>query len=248
MQAAIVILALGLIVIAHELGHFLTGLIFGVRAKSLGIGFGPTLLSRRFKGVDYRLNLLPLGGYVDFEKRMEQVSPKQRLAVALGGVVANLILAVILSVVFVLVFRTPLTLIGDIVIWKLNLANTVVFTWQSFVSTMSLVWSGVAAMFAPQGLAQMVGPIGIVSVGADLMKTNMLAIIPVAMIINANVFFINLLPFPGLDGARAVFSLIGLITRKPIPKEEYIHACGVALVLCLSLWLIAKDIGTVFVK
>lgn len=61
------LLVLTVVVTIHELGHFLTGRLFGVKMDRFSIGFGPTLLSRTDKrGVEWRLAALPLGGYVRF--------------------------------------------------------------------------------------------------------------------------------------------------------------------------------------
>ncbi|MBQ9494781.1 MAG: site-2 protease family protein [Treponema sp.] len=57
------IICLGFIVFFHELGHFLAAKLFGVDVEAFSIGFGPVLLHRTVRGTDYRLSLLPLGGY-----------------------------------------------------------------------------------------------------------------------------------------------------------------------------------------
>ena len=56
-----------LIVVVHELGHFLVARAFGVAIDRFSVGFGPTLAAWRGKsGVEWRLAALPLGGYVRF--------------------------------------------------------------------------------------------------------------------------------------------------------------------------------------
>ena len=61
-----VILLLGLLVFFHELGHFVVGRWCGIAVETFSIGFGPRLLGFRWRGTDYRLSWLPLGGYVKF--------------------------------------------------------------------------------------------------------------------------------------------------------------------------------------
>ena len=60
------ILAFGVMILLHELGHFLTARAFGVAVKEFSIGMGPPLLSHTSKrtGIVYKLSLLPIGGYV----------------------------------------------------------------------------------------------------------------------------------------------------------------------------------------
>jgi len=58
---------ISLIVVIHELGHFLTAKAFGVAIDRFSIGFGRALVSWRDRsGVEWRIGWLPLGGYVKF--------------------------------------------------------------------------------------------------------------------------------------------------------------------------------------
>lgn len=57
-------LVLGIMVLVHEFGHFIVAKAFGVRVEAFAIGFGPRLFGYVYKGTDYRINALPLGGYV----------------------------------------------------------------------------------------------------------------------------------------------------------------------------------------
>lgn len=53
----------GLLIFAHELGHYLAARLSGIRVLELAIGFGPKLISRRKNEIDYSLRLFPLGGF-----------------------------------------------------------------------------------------------------------------------------------------------------------------------------------------
>ena len=72
------ILCLFFLILFHEFGHFLAAKLFGVKVESFSIGFGPILLHRTVRGTDYRLSLIPLGGYCgmkgenDFRKALEE--------------------------------------------------------------------------------------------------------------------------------------------------------------------------------
>ncbi len=57
-------LVLGIMVLIHEFGHFIVAKAFGVRVEAFAIGFGKRLFGYVHNGTDYRVNLLPLGGYV----------------------------------------------------------------------------------------------------------------------------------------------------------------------------------------
>jgi regulator of sigma E protease len=58
------IFVLGVMVLFHELGHFLAARYFGIRVESFSIGFGPRLFGFKRGDTDYKICALPLGGYV----------------------------------------------------------------------------------------------------------------------------------------------------------------------------------------
>lgn len=135
----LVILGFGLIIFLHELGHFVAARWAGVRVLAFAIGFGPALLTfRKGLGVrrgssedeyfrrqrtgdaslsptEYRLNALPLGGYVKMlgqddldpgavsaaPDSYQSCKPWRRMIIISAGVIANLISA---AVIFVIVF------------------------------------------------------------------------------------------------------------------------------------------------
>jgi len=104
-------LILGLLVLIHELGHFLVAKFLGIGVEVFSIGFGPRLFGFRKKGTDYRLSAIPLGGYVkmrgenpdetlsgDPEEFLSRPKP-QRFAVLVMGATMNIAAAIFLMVV-----------------------------------------------------------------------------------------------------------------------------------------------------
>lgn len=104
-----------LLVVIHELGHFLFAKYFKMRVDEFAFGFPPTLLSKKFGETLYSLNLIPLGGYVKIFgenglteeeiKNLNEIEKKQlfgskpwwqRIIVLCGGVLFNIIGALIL--------------------------------------------------------------------------------------------------------------------------------------------------------
>jgi regulator of sigma E protease len=57
-------LVLGVMILVHEWGHFIAARIFGVRVDVFSIGFGPRLFGWKSGDTDYRVSIIPLGGYV----------------------------------------------------------------------------------------------------------------------------------------------------------------------------------------
>jgi regulator of sigma E protease len=57
-------IVLGVIVIVHELGHYIAARLMGVRVEVFSFGFGLRLFGKKVGETDFRLSLIPLGGYV----------------------------------------------------------------------------------------------------------------------------------------------------------------------------------------
>lgn len=100
------ILALGLLILIHELGHYVAAKIVGIPIQEFGIGFPPKVLTL-FKagGTEFTFNLLPIGGFVRPQERAEDekipdelmaAKPWKRIFVLLAGSFVNLAGAVLL--------------------------------------------------------------------------------------------------------------------------------------------------------
>ena len=57
-------IVLGALIVVHEFGHFIVAKKSGVRVERFSVGFGPPLWRKQWRGTEYRLALVPLGGYV----------------------------------------------------------------------------------------------------------------------------------------------------------------------------------------
>ena len=74
------LLGLSVIIFIHELGHFIVAKLCGVTVESFSIGMGPILLHKTIKGTDYRLSLIPLGGYCGMKGQKDfQVALDEKL-------------------------------------------------------------------------------------------------------------------------------------------------------------------------
>jgi regulator of sigma E protease len=117
---AAVALVLGVLVFVHEFGHYAVAKLCGVRVEVFSLGFGKRLWGFRKGDTDYRISLLPLGGYVKMagENPMETHTgdpgeftshPRwQRFLIAIAGPVMNIVLAiVVLTAVFMVRFEYP---------------------------------------------------------------------------------------------------------------------------------------------
>ena len=107
------IVLIGVMVVVHEFGHFAVAKLCGVRVESFSVGFGPRLFGIKRGDTDYKVCLLPLGGYVKMtgenpgdgetinDPGAFTAHPRwQRMLIGLAGPVANFILAFLLMVVY----------------------------------------------------------------------------------------------------------------------------------------------------
>ncbi len=106
------LVVLGIMVLVHETGHFVTAKLCGVRVEVFSIGFGKRIFGFRYGDTDYRLSLLPLGGYVKMAGELpdgdriakEPADPGefsahprwQRILIGLSGPISNFLLAFLL--------------------------------------------------------------------------------------------------------------------------------------------------------
>ena len=124
----ILLLGLAISIGLHEIGHLWPAKKFGVKVTKYMIGFGPTLFSRKRGDTEYGIKAIPLGGYIqmigmlppssafknasfrrttseeviapeDADKTFYRLAPWKKLIIMFGGPFANLLIALVLSIV-----------------------------------------------------------------------------------------------------------------------------------------------------
>lgn len=125
------ILAISILVVIHEFGHFYIARLFKVKVLRFSIGFGPSRVIWKDKlGTQYLISAIPLGGYIqpldtsdpknlvpESEKHMaiNNKSPLIRIAILLAGPLFNIFLAVILYwLVFIMGISTVVPIVGSV--------------------------------------------------------------------------------------------------------------------------------------
>jgi len=103
-----VLVLIGVMIVIHELGHYWAARFFDIRVDTFSFGFGPRLLGFKKGETDFRVSLVPFGGYVRMageqpgdenanDPRSFQAKPRwQRLIVVFGGPAMNVVLAVVI--------------------------------------------------------------------------------------------------------------------------------------------------------
>jgi regulator of sigma E protease len=106
------IIVLGVLIFFHEFGHFIVARLFGVGVERFSLGFGPRILGKTVGRTDYRLSLIPLGGYVKMmgEEPDAPLAPEdlhlsfthkpvvQRSLIVVAGPLFNVLLALLIYV------------------------------------------------------------------------------------------------------------------------------------------------------
>jgi len=99
------ITVLGFLIFFHEMGHFLAAILQGIYVDGFSIGFGPSIIKKKYRNITYSLRAFPLGGFVSFpdedQKGISSDDPNllknrplpHKVIVISAGVFANLLLA-----------------------------------------------------------------------------------------------------------------------------------------------------------
>ena len=109
-----VLLIFNLLIVVHELGHFLAARWRGLKADKFAVWFGPALWKKTIGGVEYRLGCIPAGGYVSIPQmasmeaiegkasgveNLSPASPWDKIIVAFAGPLFSFLLAVAFAVI-----------------------------------------------------------------------------------------------------------------------------------------------------
>jgi regulator of sigma E protease len=338
----IFLVVLSVLVLAHELGHFVLAKRAGIKVQEFGFGYPPRLFGVRVGETIYSLNLLPLGGFVkmlgengspDVPRSFASKSRKVRAAVLVAGSAMNLLLAPVLFSVgymvgepmpcescervqvygvqpgspaaqagmeegdlFVSIDGRPIRSTEDVraavraagereieVVVERNgqvehlrltprlmtpqgqtqsqlmigiaLGPEVVTVryppWQALplgvrrtVDTLVIFLDGLRQVVVRQAPAEVAGPVGIAQMTGQAAEAGLVYLVNFTAFLSLNLSIFNLLPIPGLDGARLLFVVIeGARGRRINPQVEgVIHFVGLMLLITLMLFVSYNDV------
>lgn len=124
MSIILFLIILAILIFVHELGHFLIAKLFKIRVDEFALGFPPTLMKKRVGETEYKLNIIPFGGYVSIfgenpdeeslngpEAKARSMAHKPRpvqAAVLAAGVIFNMIFAWILISLTLMIGISPI--------------------------------------------------------------------------------------------------------------------------------------------
>lgn len=225
----------GLLILAHEWGHYWAAQRAGITVTEFSLGMGPKVFGFRRGRTQWNLRLLPFGGYVRWEDEgpgsFAEATLGARTAALLGGPLANLVLTLLLLIAILVAFR------GDG--W-----NAIPVALRGVI-LMAAAWGkGVLGLFGGHGLEDLAGPVGIVQATAAVSAVGIEELLLFTAFLSLNVGLFNLLPVPGLDGGRLVFVGLEGLRRRPLSQEVegWIHAGGFLMLIGLLVVTVVKDL------
>jgi regulator of sigma E protease len=116
MNLIIFIVALSVLVLVHEWGHFIAARKTGVKVEEFGLGLPPRIVGKKIGETIYSLNWLPIGGFCKLYgedgdgkggEAFNHKKPWQKLIIVLGGVIMNLVLAIVIFSVVYTILGVP---------------------------------------------------------------------------------------------------------------------------------------------
>ena len=342
------LLILSVIVMVHELGHYIAGRLCGIGIVEFAVGMGPKLFGWERKGIKYSVRAIPIGGFCAFvgeddenpaPNAMNNMPVWKRFITVASGPIMNFVLAYLVCAVLLANFMNVLLMpridaviedmpaieagfeVGDIVValdgteisydnegaelmrsivqaaddstvlnftvkrgdelinielspalvpvtyinsqtgeeyvqdtYQIGIqfgsrnytfAESLGESGRYMVSTAKMMLESIKNLvFKGEGINDVSGPVGIVSMMSQQISEGMYMILYLVFIISLNLGIMNLLPLPALDGGRLVFLIIEGIIRKRIPpeKEGYVHALGLLLLFGFMIFVTYKDI------
>jgi len=233
MSCLIVVLVLGLLILVHEAGHLAAARAAGIPVARFSIGFGPALWRWERGTTEYRLSLIPLGGYVlpdlEDEAAYFRVPVGRRVLLALGGPAANVVAVPLLLALAGLLRDGP------------SLAGLVTAPNLDSVGMFRTVFSALPALFSRPG--ELSGIVGIVAQGSQIVDADAVRALSLAAFLSVNLAVLNLLPLPALDGGKILLSLLEKIHPRLARLHLPLTLAGWVLLLGLLAYVTVLDVG-----
>ncbi len=133
--------------------------------------------------------------------------------------------------------------------WYQSLWLGIADTWHLFTATVVGYWTLLSSLFTTGSLgADVSGPIGIAALTGQAARVGFTYLLQFMAMISVNLAVLNVLPFPALDGGRALMIVAERVRGKALREstERSIHALGFIVLLVLMVAVTVKDIVKFF--
>ncbi|MBI5747481.1 MAG: site-2 protease family protein [Nitrospinae bacterium] len=233
-----------IVVLIHELGHFIAARRLGINAYEFSIGFpfSPKIATIfKHRETEFTLRLLPLGGFVSFSKNKDESESLEFLKedrwkrgiIISAGSIFNIVFAF-------LIIAVALTIGKHISLFDAAIASLKTIEAVS-VGTIQLIlhlFSGNSSM------DNLSGPVGIAVMAGKAANAGFINLIYFTGLLSLSLGILNLLPFPALDGGHLIILAIESFKRSPLSQRTYqiVSVAGISFFLILTLIATYKDI------
>jgi len=232
MEYLIILLVLSTLIFIHESGHFIAAYLVGIPIEIFSIGFGPKLLGIRKGGTEYRISLIPLGGYVlpeiIDEKDFYNIPVNKRIFFALGGPLSNIFFAILILTAF------------NIATSGFTLNNIFIAPFAQTVDFLYRFCCSVPGLFSD--LENVSGVVGIFVQGKSFIGTSIIGLLSFSAMLSLNLAVLNFLPIPVLDGGKIFLYLLEKISPKTIKAQIPATICGWVVMLLFMICITILDI------
>lgn len=227
MSVFFAILAIILTIAWHEIGHLIAGIATRTKVDSFSIGFGP-YVSFKHRSIDWRLSVIPLGGYVSFldgdsPNCLENRHPLVKVFISLAGPIFNIFAAwLIVAMLFYFAAKQDVGLIES-----MGLSLSVI------LEIVRLTVDSLLSLIINFNIDNMDGPVITASTLADAYDSSLKKFLLVVAIANIGIGVFNLLPIPALDGGHIVADLIHWVSGFDVKKSMAFKLISAILMLSL---------------
>jgi len=229
-------------IIIHEFGHFIIAKSLKYEVTEFSVGFGPKLFSKKFKGTDYSIRAIPLGGYVNIsEEELSRNTGWKNALVLVSGAIFNFIGA---AVGFIILYLVTDFDMGLFIVLRGAFLSTIDMIYQVILAFIELFSGGFKLI-----MESTVSPVGFIAEGSEMVKTGqdaasqLVIVIKLFILLNINLGVFNLIPIPILDGFKFLLEILRGITKKDFKKFELLaSSAGLVFLGALFIATIGKDL------
>ena len=252
-----------LVIFVHELGHYVAARAMGVAVDSFSIGFGKVLLKKKLWGTEWRLSLIPLGGYIkprgeqDYHNVNEDphsfwaVSAWKRAFIAVMGPVFNLLLPWPLYFALLVGQPYPDVYVPDgAQAHRIGVIEAAGYSHKIATNMYKRIWEAATQpRQQPMSVKEVGGPVAVYEFTEQARKRSVETgdwgfLIDWIAFFSINLGVINLLPIPVLDGGHIGISVVEGIRRKKlaVKTRNILNIIGAVLVLGIFVLAITSDV------
>ena len=235
MSYLLIFCTVSLLIVLHELGHFLAAKKIGIPIARFSVGLGPKLCGFKMGETEYWLSMIPCGGYVlpamNDEEAFDEIPLQSRILFSLSDPAANILGA------FVCLSLMNIVESGCSV-------DSVIFLPLEQIWQMALqIGAAIPLLFSqPEHLS---GIVGIVAAGGAHVGLSFVKLLQFSVLLNVNFAVFNLLPIVPLDGGKIVMGLMRKIYQPLRRVELPLTVGGWVLLAGLILYATALDVARV---